>query len=158
MRKIGAVSACAVLALFASSMFMANANEPTAEVDVSKLSCAVNPKQKAKPANAADYKGGKVYTCCGGCLAKFKGDSAKYATFANHQLVASKQFKQVKCPISGGKVNASKSTKVGGVSVGFCCGNCLAKVEKAGDLKAQATLVFADKAFKKGFVTTAKKK
>lgn len=151
------VSSVAAVAILASTMFFAQADdEKDAKVDFSKVKCLMNAKAPAKETNAADYKGGKVYTCCGGCLAKFKKDPAKYATAANAQLVSTKQFVQKKCPISGGPAKADKSVEVNGIKVMFCCGNCQGKVSGAeGDKKAE--LVFSDKAFKKGFVAAKKK-
>ena len=115
--------------------------------------CVVNCPVSGKPASAdvtADYKGGKVSFCCGGCCAKFTKDSSKFATKANHQLVATKQAVQCGCPISGGKLNPDTALKVCGVDITFCCNGCKGKVAKAeGD--AQAKMVFGDKAFKKGF-------
>ena len=94
------------------------------------------------------YKGGKVYFCCENCPKAFAKDTAKYATKANHQLAATGQAKQAKCPISGAKLNAEKTVKVGGVEVQFCCEKCQGKVAAAeGD--AQLELVFADAAFEK---------
>ena len=126
------------------------------KVDLTKVKCLMNPKAAVKAGNVANYKGGRVYTCCGGCLAKFKKSPEKFATGANQQLVTTKQFKQTKCPISGGKLNAEKTVEVGGVKVAFCCGNCQGKVAKAKG-KDQAELVFGEKSFKKGFVTVKKK-
>ena len=77
-------------------------------------------------------------------------DTAKYATKANQQLVATGQATQAKCPISGGPLNAEKTVEVGGVKVTFCCEKCQGKVAEAkGD--AQAELVFSDAAFAKAF-------
>lgn len=103
----------------------------------------------AKEDKTVAYKGGKVYFCCGNCPKAFEKDVAKFATKANHQLVATGQAKQAKCPLSGGKLNPEKTVSVGGVDVQFCCGNCQAKVAQAkGD--AQIELVFSDAAFEKG--------
>lgn len=160
MRKFNFLTATVAVALIASSLYLANAvaddEEKKDKVDFSKVKCLINPKAKAKEANAAEYKGGKVYTCCGGCLAKFKKSPEKFATSANWQLVSTKQFVQTKCPISGGKINPSKTAEIGGVKVGFCCGNCLGKVTKADD-KEKAEIAFSEKAFKKGFVKAEKK-
>ena len=77
-------------------------------------------------------------------------DTAKFAGKANAQLVQSGQAKQVKCPLSGGKLNPEQKTTVAGVEVGFCCDKCKGKVEGAtGD--EQLNLVLSDAAFKKGF-------
>ena len=158
MLKSKIVSSVALVALVCSALTFAGLNaddKKKDEVDFTKIPCVMNAKAKAKKANSAEYKGGKVYTCCGGCLAKFKKSPEKFATAANHQLVATKQFTQVKCPISGGKINPEKTAKVGGVEVAFCCGNCQGKVAKAEGDKAKAAIVFSEAAFKKGF--TAKK-
>ncbi len=161
MRKTAIITSVAAVAILASTMMLTSAfaddnKKEGDKVDFKKVTCVINPKAKAKEAQATEYKGGKVYTCCGGCLAKFKKSPEKFATAANAQLVSTKQYKQAKCPISGGKVNDSKTVTVGGVKVGFCCGNCQGKVKNA-EGKAQAELVFGEKAFKKGFVVAKKK-
>ena len=155
MRKSGILSTITAVAILATTLVFASAIADDT-VDFKKVKCLVNPKQAAKETNAADYKGGKVYTCCGGCMGKFKKSPTKFATMANHQLVATKQYKQAKCPLSGGPSKAAHTAEVGGVKVAFCCGNCEGKVKKAKG-KVQAELVFSDKAFKKGFVSAKKK-
>lgn len=111
--------------------------------------CPVSGKDIVKDASV-EYKGAKVYFCCPGCPDAFKGDTAKYASKANQQLVQTGQAKQEKCPLSGQKLNPDTAVKVGEVAVTFCCTNCQGKVAKAeGD--AQRDLVFSDVAFEKGF-------
>lgn len=125
---------------------------------VTTCKCAVAGKEiKIADAKVVEYKKGKVYVCCDGCKAKLEADKAKYALKSNAQLVATRQYRQAKCPMSGGKLNKDEKTKVGGVMVKFCCGNCKGKAEKAtGDDKLK--LVFADKAFDKSFVPVKAKK
>lgn len=114
-----------------------------------KAACPISGKDALED-KTADYKGGKVYFCCGNCPGAFTKDTAKYATKANAQLVSTGQFTQVKCPLSGGKLNPDTGVEVNGVKVTFCCNNCKGKVAEAkGD--AQSELVFSDKAFEKGF-------
>lgn len=106
-----------------------------------------------KPAKAdktGEYKGKTVYFCCPGCAKKFAADNEKFATKANHQLVATKQAVQVGCPISGGPVKAGTEVEVAGVEVGFCCPKCQKKVNGA-SADEQLTLSFAN--FDKGFTT-----
>lgn len=122
-----------------------------------KLKCLVNSKADAKMDKSAEYKEGKVYFCCGGCLAKFKKSPEDFAAQANHQLVASKQYVQTKCPFSGGNTKEDKAVEVGGVKVAFCCGNCEAKA-KGAEGAEQVKLLFADKAFEKGFEVAKKEK
>ncbi|TWT80998.1 YHS domain protein [Planctomycetes bacterium CA13] len=120
-----------------------------AEVKLDDIKCVVAPKP-AKATKSADYKDAKVYFCCDGCAGKFSKAPEKFATKANHQLVATKQFKQEACPMSGNPLNAETETKVAGVAVQFCCNGCKGKVDSAeGDEKI--ALVFADKPFEKGF-------
>ena len=112
------------------------------------LKCPISGKAVSKEASV-DYKGGKVFLCCPGCIPKFKEDTAKYAAKANEQLVLSGQYKQVGCPFSGNKVNPSTKTKVCGIDVGFCCKNCQAKLKKA-EPEKQCEMVFV-KGFDKAF-------
>jgi YHS domain-containing protein len=110
--------------------------------------CPISGEDISKDASI-DYKGGKLYFCCMGCAGKFKDSVAKYQAKANEQLVMTGQFKQVGCPLTGGKVNPATKIKVAGVDVGFCCGGCQGKVKKA-TAEKQAEIVFVtgfDKAF-----------
>ena len=103
----------------------------------------------------AEYKDATVYFCCGGCKAKFEANQKKFAIKANKQLVATGQYKQVKCPIAGRPVSEEQSVEVSKVKVGFCCPGCKSKVAKAEGDK-QLELVFDDKAFEKGFAIAKK--
>ncbi len=141
-RYLLASSVCATL--LAASLLMAG------EINLEGVKCVLNPKGPAKAENAVEYKGAKVFFCCQNCPKKFSEDPAKFATKANHQLVATKQAKQLKCPLSGQPTKEDKTVEVNGVNVAFCCANCQGKVAKAeGD--EQLELVFSDKAFEKGF-------
>ncbi|MCA9042267.1 MAG: YHS domain-containing protein [Planctomycetaceae bacterium] len=149
-----------LIACLTLSAFVINA-VPTlttaAEEEGPKLVCPV----ANKPVNmeqAVEYKGAKVYFCCGGCVKKFKEDPAAFAVKANHQLVASGQFKQVACPLSGGKLNPETKITLSDVGVCFCCNNCKGKVEGETDATAQLGLVFSDAAFEKGFKKAKKEK
>ncbi len=121
-----------------------------AEIKLEGVKCIMAPTKDANAEKYVEYKEGKVFFCCDGCKGNFEKDKEKYATKANLQLVATKQYKQKACPLSGGDVDPEKTTKVGEIEVGFCCGNCLAKVAEAkGD--EQAELVFNAKSFEKAF-------
>lgn len=121
--------------------------------DAPALKCPVS-GQAASKDHAVAYKDAQVYFCCDDCPAKFTANTKKYATKANEQLVASGQYKEVKCPLTGNKLNPETAIDVDGVSVQFCCNNCKGKVEKA-KARRQAALVFGDAAFKKGFEKVA---
>lgn len=122
------------------------------EVSMEGVKCLMVAKKDANAEKASKWKDGKVYFCCDGCLGKFekldeKGKE-KLAAKANHQLVATKQYKQEVCPMSGGKLNDSTAIEVAGVKVAFCCNNCKGKAEKMeGD--EQVAALFGEEAFKK---------
>jgi YHS domain-containing protein len=137
------------LILFSVAALLASTTVYAADVKLDGILCPVSGKA-VKAESSRDYKGGKVYFCCDNCPTAFEKDTAKFATKANLQLVATGQAKQVKCPIAGKDLNAATAIEVGGVKVAFCCNNCKGKVNKAeGD--EQLNLVFSDEAFKKGF-------
>ncbi len=120
------------------------------------IKCPVSGKAVNKDASVA-YKDGKVYFCCENCPAAFAKNTKKFADKANYQLVATKQYKQKACPVSGRPCKTEHFTKVAGLKVNYCCPNCKGKVAKAKDDQA-LTMVFDDKAFKKGFEIAKKKK
>jgi hypothetical protein len=125
------------------------AQEEKEKKEAPVIKCPVSGKPINKEISVA-YKEAKVYFCCPGCPAPFEKDTAKFAAKANHQLVATKQFKQKACPISGRDCKPEHATTVAAVKVFYCCPNCKGKVEKANEAE-QLTLVFVDAAFKKGF-------
>lgn len=135
---------CSVLAVFAIAAIAAEEKEK----EFSAV-CPVSGKAAVQN-QTAEYRGATVYFCCPNCPAAFNADTAKYATKANQQLVATGQAKEIKCPLTGRPLNNAQTVEVGGVKVTFCCPNCKGKVAKAsGD--AQVELVFSDAAFEKGF-------
>jgi hypothetical protein len=93
------------------------------------------------PDATAEFEGGKVCFCCEKCVKAFAADSAKFAAKARQQLVVTGQMVQKGCPLSGGPVKDGTQIDVGGVAVGFCCGNCKGKVAKAA-ADEQVDLVF----------------
>ena len=129
-------------------------------VSLEGVKCLMAPKD-AKQANAAEWKEGKVFFCCGGCKGKFenlsKDDKEKMAPKANAQLVASKQYEQQACPLSGGSLNKDTAIEVAGAKVAFCCNNCKGKVA---DMKEEDQLdsVFGEKAFAKAKFTKVESK
>ncbi len=137
------LSLCAAAVLVSSFVVAAEAEKFSAK-------CLVAGKPDAKEDKFAEYKGAKVYFCCDNCKAKFTGDPAKFEVAANHQLVTTKQFHQTKCPLSGGKLDASKTVEVGGVKVAFCCEKCQGKVAGSSEAE-QKELVFGKAGFEKAF-------
>jgi|694.fasta_scaffold00028_10 hypothetical protein len=119
------------------------------EVTLEGIKCVIAPRD-AKLANSAEWKDGKVYFCCAGCKGKFekmsKEDKEKMASKSNAQLVATKQYTQKACPISGGDLNPETAIEVAGCKVAFCCKNCKGKVEGQ-EADQQVETVFGQKAF-----------
>lgn len=147
------LSILAVL-MVASVTVVASETDLASDVNLDGVQCIVAPRD-AQAGKSADYKEGKVYFCCGGCVGKFAASEKKYATQANRQLVQTKQYAQTGCPMSGGDVDPETKVTVDGISVAFCCGGCKAAVEKADD-KEKSTLVFGETAFKKAFAKSSK--
>ncbi len=135
------------ITLAATTMFAPSAR--ATEIALDDVKCVVAPRD-AKADKSADYKEGQVFFCCGNCEAKFKAAPEKFAVSANQQLVATKQYEQTACPITGQKLNPKMNLTVDGVEVGFCCGKCKAAVAAAEGEK-QTEMVFGEKAFAKGF-------
>jgi hypothetical protein len=144
------LSLAAVVALVGA--FSLNAADEKKE---SKAMCPVSGKAIDMSKSVA-YKGAKVYFCCGNCPGAFEKDTAKFSTKANHQLVVTEQFKEVKCPLSGAKLNPEATVEVAGTKVAFCCDKCQGKVAAAKG-EEQLNLVFGDTAFAKGFEIVKKK-
>jgi YHS domain-containing protein len=119
--------------------------------DLEGIKCIVNPKAGAKATSTAEHMKGTVYFCCNNCAGKFNENPEEYLAAANHQLVATGQYTQKACPISGAAVAEGQSSKVGSTEVGFCCGRCKAKVDGAEDMASQVSMVFGKEAFEKGF-------
>ncbi len=120
-------------------------------VSLEGVKCIIAGGKDATEAKASEWKEGKVFFCCDGCKGKFdkmtKEDKDKLAAKSNAQLVATKQYEQKACPMSGGDLNAETKIKVGASEVAFCCNNCKGKAEKLeGDEQLEA--LFGEKAFK----------
>lgn len=113
------------------------------------IKCPVSGKPVVEN-GTAEHNGGTVYFCCTNCPKAFAKNTEKFAAKANHQMVATGQFKEEKCPFTGRELNPDTKIKVAGVAVCFCCNNCKGKATKA-EGEEQIKLIFNDKAFKKGF-------
>ena len=155
------LSACGLLLsiAFVSAEEKKEEKKAVKKIDLKDIKCPVSGMAVKEDKHLA-YKGAQVFFCCENCPKAFEKEiktNAKFQTAANEQLVATKQAKQVKCPITGKDIDATKTEKVDGVTVAFCCGNCKAAVAKAEGAEKTA-MVFSDAAFTKGFkVRDAKK-
>lgn len=145
MRSRSVVTMAALALVMTASVALAAAKKPA------DCACPVS-GQPAKANKMAEFDGGKVYFCCGNCLAAFKKDSSKHAAKAHLQMVATGELVQTGCPFNGKDVNPSTVITIGDAEVGFCCNNCKGKASKAeGD--DQVALVFGD--VSKGFKPAA---
>ena len=120
-----------------------------AKISLEGITCPISGK-KVVAESETKYKDGVVFFCCQNCPKAFEKDTAKFAAKANSQLVATKQYAEVKCPLTGKDLNTATAIKVNGVEVCFCCNSCKGKATKAEGAE-QIELVFGDKAFEKGF-------
>jgi hypothetical protein len=146
-----AVALLALVGLVSTSVALDDAKKNPLE----GVKCLLMPEKAVKEDKAVDYKEGKVYFCCPGCVKKFSEGKDKFEAKANHQLVLTKQYKQEACPMSGGALNESTAIEVGGVKVAFCCNNCKGKAEKMeGDKQVEE--LFGKNAFEKGKFTKVK--
>lgn len=145
-----------VAALVLTGSLIADEAKESDAVDFSKIKCVVSGKPVNKEATGA-YKDALVYFCCPGCPGAFEKDAKKYASKANHQLVATHQAKQTGCPMSGKEVDSTTTVEIEGVKVGFCCPNCQAEAKKKSGAE-QIDLIFNDKSFEKGFKVVTKEK
>ena len=142
-----------------SAILIAN-DDPKAKTITCVVSGDEINKSELKDHDYSSYKDGKVYFCCGGCKMDFDEAPNKFATKANFQLVTSGQYVQTSCPITGdtpghthhGLEDVRKVT-VDGMNVDLCCPGCLKKYNKSSD---KFSLLFSDKAYKKGFVSASK--
>lgn len=143
---------------FVVSTGNAEDDKPRAKKEVTTTTCPIAGKEiKIADAKVVEYRKAKVYVCCDKCKASMEKDAAPFAAKANQQLVQTKQFRQAKCPLTGGEIDKEQKVKVGNTMVRFCCGKCQGKVAEAkGD--DQRNLVFNDKSFEQGFKAIKAKK
>ena len=124
--------------------------EKKSEINLENVKCMMMPEQNVVAEHAVDYEGGKVFFCCEGCTKKFSSDTDEFATLANQQLVATGQFKQTGCPMSGGQVDDDQASEFDGMTIKFCCEKCKTKFDEAADA-GKSEMVFGIEAFAKAF-------
>ena len=151
MRKLRKVSRRGIF-VFAALVFTALGTAFAADIP-EDLKCMVCGKP-ALSDFAVDWNGGKVYLACPNCKASFAGDKKSYAPLANIQLIATRQAKQITCPLTGKKASAANTVTIKGIKVRFCCNNCKGKAASLKE-KEQLQLVFSNEAFKKAYKVTA---
>jgi YHS domain-containing protein len=100
--------------------------------------------------NSLAFEGGKLQFCCGKCKAIFEKSPARFAANAHHQLVATGQARQEKCPLCGSDYRYVPRLNVGGVMVAFCSHECRNKAVNATPSE-RMEMLFGEKAFARGF-------
>jgi YHS domain-containing protein len=115
--------------------------------------CSTTPKQS----HTLSFEGGKLLFCCGQCKALFEKSPEKFAANARHQLVATGQARQQKCPLCGGEPKQEFTGKLAGVAIHFCSADCRDKLAKASEPE-KLELLFGPQAFARGFVAVGIKK
>ena len=106
--------------------------------------------QPASADHTAEWNGGTVYFCCPNCPGPFSDNPEAHAAKANHQLVLTGQATQTGCPVSGHACDEEQTIEASGVTVCFCCENCLGAAQEAsGD--EQLEMLFGADAFANGF-------
>lgn len=138
-----------VLIFLSSMLFSSEVSKKDA-----KVKCAVS-GDKIDKEEFSKYKEGKVYFCCGGCKMDFDDSPKKFSQAANFQLLATGQYAQDSCPVTGKSSGHDHHTKkdmkkvnIEGLTVDLCCPGCLKKVNKSKD---KFSMLFSDKAYDKGF-------
>jgi YHS domain-containing protein len=97
-----------------------------------------------------------VQFCCGKCKEQFAKSPEKFVASAHHQLVATGQASQTKCPLCGGEPAKAHAVEVAGVTVHLCSAECRDKIAKATPAE-QVELLFGKAGFGRGFTVPNKK-
>lgn len=135
---------------------------PVAGIPRTLARCCPNDYCSLKPSNKhllVFPSGAKLQFCCDQCLQMYKSPvdlayGAKtylWPVTAHHQFVATGQAKQVKCPVTGDKMDPAITLEVVGIKVAFANEQARKKVADA-DAWTRQTLVFDYDAFGRGFV------
>lgn len=119
--------------------------------DLAGVKCIVDPANDARAEMNIDYRGGQIFFCCRTCIGKFQENPDPWLIRAHYQLVATGQFVQTACPLTGQGVADDISVKVGHVSVGLCCDDCRVTLQKADEIPDQLAMAFGLKSFSRGF-------
>ncbi len=143
-------SSVAIIAVaLSANVLLAQYEIPKNKINLKGIKCVVTGNAaQDREGTSAVYKGGKVFFCCRGCPKAFEKDGKKFSAKANHQLVATKQAKQVKCVFTKRRLNPRTQIRVQGVEITFCCSSCM---KKSLDSTDQIEMLFNDKQFANGY-------
>ena len=112
--------------------------------------CVVDPEKYARADQSVRYKDGSIYFSCQAALDRYRENPSQFEAFANHQLVATNQYRQLTCPLSGEDLDEDsvEITVAGGDVIVLCedCGKELATETRDYQIK----MVFDAVAFEYG--------
>lgn len=129
------------------------APQDDAAMELTGLKCVVRGKPLKSKDHKVRYKDGEVYLCCEQCAKEFSANTEEFATKANHQLVATGQYVQKACPVSGESVSDGFSTRIAAVEVGLHCQDC---VEQMSNISIPKHIfIFGEDNFGLSFVSKA---
>jgi YHS domain-containing protein len=101
-----------------------------AKPDKAEPRCPVSGEKIDKEVHI-DADAGRVYFCCGHCIADYKADPAKYAPAVHaQQMLMGPPVIQVACPVSGRTPDKAVSLDHYGQTIYFCCNRCPAKFKE----------------------------
>ena len=108
------------------------------------------PRKGVKGKKVMEYKGAKLYLCCGTCVRRMEKTPEKYEAKANHQLVQTGQFVQKACAITGGAIAADSPTlEIVGTKIRFASDEEKQAVSKL-EVDEQIAKIFGAESFKRG--------
>lgn len=136
------------------SLFLGDpGQDSTGTVDLKGIKCPVSGKSAVKECSC-DYQGAKLYFDSNASKNRFVADRKQYETKANHQLVVTGQYVQAQCPIRFVPITAQTQPKkqIAGVTIRFCCQNCLNRLESSRKPMEQFQTVYGSSNFNRVFV------
>ena len=103
----------------------------TAEEVKSQTTCPVTGDEIDKKFYA-DYKGKRIYFCCGNCAAEFKKDPAGYVKKLTDEGVTLQNTPkpQTMCPVMNAKIDKKLFVDHQNKRVYFCCSHCIKEFNK----------------------------
>ncbi|MEM9827258.1 MAG: hypothetical protein AAF958_11745 [Planctomycetota bacterium] len=104
---------------------------PVPAKELKDVRCIVEAKRSVQAKFHLRFRDGWVYFSSDSALQRYKAKKKKYSPEANHQLVATGQYRQRACPLSGEAIEKDFPTvSVGDVKLRVLCSDCAADLGK----------------------------
>ncbi|MEM8667963.1 MAG: hypothetical protein AAGG48_10630 [Planctomycetota bacterium] len=114
------------------------------------IRCVVETDQPIDPEIVIAYKNARLYFSSKSAVEAYLKTPATYEAYANHQVIATKQYEQLACPLSGEEPDEDSVTvKIAGVDVQLLCEECAKELAKD-TRKEQIEMLFDEEGFKLG--------